>query len=151
MTGDEPVKIRVPQERIEQLPELKVIPAECTDFLQILLLTVPFGLQENPFKKRICQVFSSEGNGSLSFEDFLDLLSVFSEQAPRQIKVFYAFKIYGMSNKTGLFLLKYVFYLPLKSILNWTVIGSTSLIIPIVRTVGVTHKLRSPSKKIQIK
>lgn len=24
MTGDEPVKIRVPQERIEQLPELKV-------------------------------------------------------------------------------------------------------------------------------
>lgn len=51
--------------------------------------------QENPFKERICQVFSKEGNGSLSFEDFLDLLSVFSEQAPRQIKVFYAFKIYG--------------------------------------------------------
>jgi len=25
MTGDEPVKIRVPQERIEQLPELKVL------------------------------------------------------------------------------------------------------------------------------
>lgn len=54
-----------------------------------------FFVQENPFKERICQVFSKEGNGSLSFEDFLDLLSVFSEQAPRQIKVFYAFKIYG--------------------------------------------------------
>lgn len=54
-----------------------------------------FLLQENPFKQRICQVFSKEGNGSLSFEDFLDLLSVFSEQAPRQIKVYYAFKIYG--------------------------------------------------------
>ncbi|XP_050440931.1 calcium and integrin-binding family member 3 [Adelges cooleyi] len=76
MTGDEPVNIQVPQERIEQLPELK----------------------ENPFKQRICQVFSKEGNGSLSFEDFLDLLSVFSEQAPRQIKVFYAFKIYDFDN-----------------------------------------------------
>lgn len=30
MTGDEPVKIRVPQERIEQLPELKVFIYEFT-------------------------------------------------------------------------------------------------------------------------
>jgi len=40
-------------------------------------------------------VFSRDGKGNLTFEDFLDLLSVFSEQAPRDIKVFYAFKIYG--------------------------------------------------------
>jgi hypothetical protein len=52
-------------------------------------------VQENPFKQRICQVFSRDGKGNLTFEDFLDLLSVFSEQAPRDIKVFYAFKIYG--------------------------------------------------------
>jgi hypothetical protein len=52
-------------------------------------------LQENPFRERICQVFSRDGKGNLTFEDFLDLLSVFSEQAPRDIKVFYAFKIYG--------------------------------------------------------
>jgi Ca2+-binding EF-hand superfamily protein len=52
-------------------------------------------LQENPFRQRICQVFSRDGKGNLTFEDFLDLLSVFSEQAPRDIKVFYAFKIYG--------------------------------------------------------
>ena len=31
----------------------------------------------------------------MTFDDFLDMLSVFSEQAPRDIKVFYAFKIYG--------------------------------------------------------
>nr|CAD7446673.1 unnamed protein product [Timema bartmani] len=50
--------------------------------------------QENPFRHRICEVFSRDGKGNLSFEDFLDMLSVFSEQAPRDIKVFYAFKIY---------------------------------------------------------
>lgn len=44
---------------------------------------------------RICEVFSRDGKGNLSFEDFLELLSVFSEQAPRDIKVFYAFRIYG--------------------------------------------------------
>jgi Ca2+-binding EF-hand superfamily protein len=61
-------------------------------------------------------VFSKEGNGSLSFEDFLDLLSVFSEQAPRQIKVFYAFKIYGKKSDlclrgyTGDKLLKLFFF-----------------------------------------
>nr|XP_023016877.1 calcium and integrin-binding family member 2 [Leptinotarsa decemlineata] len=55
-------------------------------------------LHENPFKKRICEVFSRDGKGNLSFEDFLDLLSVFSEQAPRDIKVFYAFRIYDFDS-----------------------------------------------------
>lgn len=40
-------------------------------------------------------MFSRDGKGHLTFEDLLDLLSAFSEQAPRDIKVFYAFKIYG--------------------------------------------------------
>lgn len=52
-------------------------------------------LRENPFKKRICEAFSRDGKGNLTYEDFLDLLSVFSEHCPRDIKVFYAFKIYG--------------------------------------------------------
>lgn len=52
-------------------------------------------LRENPFKQRICEAFSRDGLGNLAFEDFLDLLSVFSEHCPRDIKVFYAFKIYG--------------------------------------------------------
>ncbi|XP_045481822.1 calcium and integrin-binding family member 2 [Harmonia axyridis] len=51
-------------------------------------------LQENPFNRRICEVFSRDGNGNLSFEDFLELLSVFCEHAPRDIKVYYAFRIY---------------------------------------------------------
>jgi len=53
-------------------------------------------LKENPFRDRICKVFSSNGTGDLSFEDFLDLFSMFSEQAPRQLKLSYAFRIYDM-------------------------------------------------------
>ena len=73
MTEGEASCLRLPRENIEKLPELR----------------------ENPFRHRICEAFSRDGLGNLTFEDFLDLLSVFSEQAPRDIKVFYAFKIYG--------------------------------------------------------
>ncbi|KAF4525481.1 hypothetical protein B566_EDAN002339 [Ephemera danica] len=72
MTGDEPSTIKVPLHLMETLPEFR----------------------ENPFRRRIFEIFSSDGSGNMTFEDFLDLLSVLSEQAPRDIKVFYAFKIY---------------------------------------------------------
>lgn len=51
-------------------------------------------LRENPFCERICQVFSEDGSGDMCFDDFLDMFSVFSEAAPRNIKCVYAFKIY---------------------------------------------------------
>ena len=54
-----------------------------------------FIFQENPFCERICQVFSEDGSGDMSFDDFLDMFSVFSEAAPRDIKCVYAFRIYG--------------------------------------------------------
>ena len=31
----------------------------------------------------------------MTFEDFLDMMSVFSENAPKNVKVEYAFRIYG--------------------------------------------------------
>ena len=40
-------------------------------------------------------MFSEDGHGDMTFDDFLDMFSVFSEAAPRDIKVVYAFKIYG--------------------------------------------------------
>uniref|UniRef100_A0A8B9E6A2 Calcium and integrin-binding family member 2 n=1 Tax=Anser cygnoides TaxID=8845 RepID=A0A8B9E6A2_ANSCY len=52
-------------------------------------------LQENPFKERIVESFSEDGEGSLSFNDFVDMFSVLSEMAPRELKAIYAFKIYG--------------------------------------------------------
>uniref|UniRef100_A0A8D3A660 EF-hand domain-containing protein n=1 Tax=Scophthalmus maximus TaxID=52904 RepID=A0A8D3A660_SCOMX len=57
---------RVPMERILTLQELK----------------------SNPFRKRICNVFSTseQKDGSLTFEDFLDLLSAFSDSATLEIK-----------------------------------------------------------------
>lgn len=76
MTEGQASTVKIPREYIEKLPELR----------------------ENPFRKNICEAFSRDGQGNLTFEDFLDLLSVFSEQAPRDIKIFYAFKIYGKYN-----------------------------------------------------
>jgi len=51
-------------------------------------------LQENPFRDRICEVFSSSSDGDMTFEDFLDMMSVFSDNAPKTVKVEYAFRIY---------------------------------------------------------
>uniref|UniRef100_A0A8C4R281 Calcium and integrin binding family member 2 n=1 Tax=Eptatretus burgeri TaxID=7764 RepID=A0A8C4R281_EPTBU len=55
-------------------------------------------LKENPFKQRIAEVFSDDASGNLSFNDFVDMFSVFSEMAPRDLKAFYAFKIYDFNN-----------------------------------------------------
>ncbi|XP_034032718.1 calcium and integrin-binding protein 1-like isoform X2 [Thalassophryne amazonica] len=69
---------RVPMERILTLPELK----------------------SNPFRKRICYVFSTSEpkDGSLTFEDFLDLLSAFSDSATLEIKSHYAFRIFDFDD-----------------------------------------------------
>uniref|UniRef100_A0A3Q4GCR8 Calcium and integrin binding 1 (calmyrin) n=2 Tax=Pseudocrenilabrinae TaxID=318546 RepID=A0A3Q4GCR8_NEOBR len=56
--------------------------------------------QSNPFKERICQVFSTseQKDGSLTFEDFLDLLSAFSDSATLEIKSHYAFRIFDFDD-----------------------------------------------------
>ncbi|XP_036431826.1 calcium and integrin-binding protein 1-like [Colossoma macropomum] len=63
------------------------------------ILTLP-ELKSNPFRKRICQVFSTSDlrDGSLSFEDFLDLLSAFSDSATLEIKSHYAFRIFDFDD-----------------------------------------------------
>ncbi|RWS27614.1 calcium and integrin-binding family member 2-like protein [Leptotrombidium deliense] len=76
MTGDEAHTINMPMEKLEKMAELK----------------------ENPFKRRICKVFSHDGSGDMTFDDFLDMFSVFSESAPRDVKVYYAFKIYDYND-----------------------------------------------------
>ncbi|KAG5273946.1 hypothetical protein AALO_G00157480 [Alosa alosa] len=69
---------RVPMDKILALPELK----------------------SNPFRKRICHVFSTSEvkDGSLTFEDFLDLLSAFSDSATLEIKSHYAFRIFDFDD-----------------------------------------------------
>lgn len=50
----------------------------------------------NPFADRICHVFSSSGDssGDCTFEDYLDMMSVFSDQAPKSVKSEHAFRIF---------------------------------------------------------
>jgi Ca2+-binding EF-hand superfamily protein len=42
-----------------------------------------FIFEVNPFRDRICKVFSSSKDGNLTFEDFLDMMSVFSENVSK--------------------------------------------------------------------
>ncbi|KAL1491093.1 hypothetical protein ABEB36_011743 [Hypothenemus hampei] len=51
-------------------------------------------LSVNPFGERICKVFSSSQDGDCTFEDFLDMMSVFSEAAPKSVKAEHAFRIF---------------------------------------------------------
>uniref|UniRef100_A0A1I7XNP5 Calcium and integrin binding family member 2 n=1 Tax=Heterorhabditis bacteriophora TaxID=37862 RepID=A0A1I7XNP5_HETBA len=44
------------------------------------------------------RVFSEDGRGNLTFDDFLDMFSVFSEMAPLQLKLKYAFRIYDFDS-----------------------------------------------------
>ncbi|XP_078480254.1 calcium and integrin-binding family member 2-like [Lampetra planeri] len=62
-----------------------------------LIGTMP-ELKENPFRQRILEVFSEDGQGNMSFSDFVDMFSAFSETAPRELKVYYAFKIYDFND-----------------------------------------------------
>lgn len=73
---------RIPKERFLTLPELKA----------------------NPFKHRICHVFSTseQADNSMSFEDFLDLLSAFSDSATLEIKSHYAFRIFDFDGDGAL-------------------------------------------------
>lgn len=59
-------------------------------------------LNVNPFGDRICKVFSSSRDGDCTFEDFLDMMSVFSENAPKLVKAEHAFRIFG--NRMHIFL-----------------------------------------------
>ncbi|MGH0190005.1 UNVERIFIED_CONTAM: hypothetical protein FKN15_041490 [Acipenser sinensis] len=64
--------VKLPYELITSMPELK----------------------DNPFRQRIAEVFSEDGEGNMTLDDFLDMFSVLSEMAPRDLKAYYAFKIY---------------------------------------------------------
>ncbi|KAM7141539.1 calcium and integrin-binding family member 3 isoform 1-T2 [Molossus nigricans] len=68
--------VKVPYELISSMPELK----------------------DNPFRQRIAQVFSEDGDGHMTLDNFLDMFSVMSEMAPRDLKAYYAFKIYDFNN-----------------------------------------------------
>lgn len=53
-------------------------------------------LRQCPFSFRLCQVFSTDAVG-INFEDFLDMMSVFSHRAPWNLKAAYAFRIFDFN------------------------------------------------------
>lgn len=52
-------------------------------------------LAANPFGERMCHVFSSSQDGDCTFEDFLDMMSVFSPMAPADVKAELVFRVFG--------------------------------------------------------
>ncbi|KAL7858216.1 hypothetical protein AOLI_G00183180 [Acnodon oligacanthus] len=78
-----------------------LVPMDYTDDPDVkiplaLIVNMP-ELKENPFRNRIVESFSEDGLGNLSFNDFVDMFSVLSEMAPRELKAIYAFKIYDFN------------------------------------------------------
>ena len=70
--ADSKAELTLPLEQIVEMPELRV----------------------NPFRHRLCRAFSPRDDGSLTFEDFLDMMSVMSDRAPKSLKTEYAFRVY---------------------------------------------------------
>lgn len=62
-----------------------------------LIQSIP-ALRVNPFRERICNVFSYSGTGNMTFEDFLEMLSAFSDKSPMRAKLEYAFRIYDFDD-----------------------------------------------------
>ncbi|XP_037239053.1 calcium and integrin-binding family member 3 isoform X1 [Falco rusticolus] len=80
----------------------QLVPLDYTDKPDVTLPYELIGsmpeLKDNPFRQRIAEVFSEDGGGNMTLDDFLDMFSVLSEMAPRDLKAYYAFKIYGEQN-----------------------------------------------------
>ena len=89
--------------RFSQLNPVKInsrIADVCTRLTFAEVKQIP-ELRVNPFRDRICEVFSTDGHG-LNFEDFLDLFSAFSERAPWDLKATYAFRIFDFNRDAAI-------------------------------------------------
>lgn len=53
--------------------------------------------QYNPYRDRLIKVFSSYNDEHFSFEDFLDLVSVMSENCPLNVKAAWAFRVFDFN------------------------------------------------------
>nr|XP_037271686.1 calcium and integrin-binding family member 2-like [Rhipicephalus microplus] len=89
-------EIIVAYERFKQLAPDVVSKDRNAKLPMDKILNMP-ELGVNPFRDRICKVFSSSNDGHMTFEDFLDMMSVFSDKAPRSVKTEYAFQIFDFN------------------------------------------------------
>ena len=54
--------------------------------------------RNNPFRDRIIKCFSVAEDSSMAFPEFLEMVSVFSNDAPFELKCDYAFRIYDTTD-----------------------------------------------------
>ncbi|XP_015126629.1 calcium and integrin-binding protein 1 [Diachasma alloeum] len=86
-------KSLAPQELVENFNHR--LPAQ--DILKVLPQ-----LRYNPFRESILQVFSSEQDGRMSFEDLLDLCSAMSDKCPEDVRAGWAFRIFDFDGDNQL-------------------------------------------------
>jgi Ca2+-binding EF-hand superfamily protein len=55
-------------------------------------------LKNNPFTPRLVDIFSERGDEHLTFDEFVDLFSVFSSRAPKDEKIKVAFRMYDFDD-----------------------------------------------------
>ncbi|KAL2652132.1 hypothetical protein R1flu_020260 [Riccia fluitans] len=51
-------------------------------------------MRANPFASRICELFSEDGSGVLSFDNFVNMMSVFSFHTRPEVKMVWAFAMW---------------------------------------------------------
>jgi len=56
-------------------------------------------LRCNPFSARIVYLFSEDGSGELTFQKFINMMSVFSGRTSRQTKAVWAFALWDFDGK----------------------------------------------------
>lgn len=53
-------------------------------------------IRHNPFAERLCEVFSTDEDGSISFDDFVDMMNALSDRASSELKSQYAFRVFDL-------------------------------------------------------
>merc|ERR1712126_393208 len=88
---------------LQDRPEVNENPSDVIRNSRVLIDKI-IGIEElkvNPFAKHLCSVFAQQNrndpSATMMFEDFLDMMSVLSENAPAQVKAEWAFKIFDDS------------------------------------------------------
>ena len=56
----------------------------------------------NPFAKRLCEIFSEDQSGDLCFDEYVDLYNVLSPRASLDVKMQTAFRLYDLDNNNYL-------------------------------------------------
>ena len=78
---------------------LRVCPATLLCFQELRALPE---LRANPFAKRLCELFSEDGSGQLTFVRFVSMMGIFSNRTSLESKIIWAFAIWDFDGEEAL-------------------------------------------------